>query len=161
METGERTRKPNWTEEQRKNTLRAKFSQVTAQCKRQALESIAQQINASFPLVLCTCEECEKRCYVFQSKMRSEIAAHKQQSAHTGDSYCICTYYEQTLLEEKRHISFKPKGLFSGGRTPPKQQTQDWAVKNKMMHLCSLFCLNAVSDYTVSFLKCKYVNWTL
>ena len=85
-----RTRKPNWTEEQclllaqlineHKSVLRGKFSpSVTVQAKKQAWDTIAQQINASFPLVVRTSEDCEKRWYVLQSKAKEEIAAQKRE----------------------------------------------------------------------------------
>ncbi len=88
MERG--TRKPNWTEDQclllaqlvdeHKAVLREKFGPgVTVQTKRNAWERIVQQIDASFPLVLCTSEECEKRWYVLLSKVREEIAAYKHE----------------------------------------------------------------------------------
>lgn len=87
--TARRSRKPNWTEEQclllaqlieeNKNILRGKFGpSVTVQAKRQIWDKIAQQINASFPCVVRTTEDCEKRWYVLQSKAREEIAAHTE-----------------------------------------------------------------------------------
>ncbi|CAJ1086730.1 uncharacterized protein LOC117269514 [Xyrichtys novacula] len=90
-----RTRKPNWTEEQclllahlvneHITVLRGKFGpRVTVQAKKQAWETIAQQVNASFPLVVRTSEDCEKRWYVLQSKAKEEIAAHKRQCSRTG-----------------------------------------------------------------------------
>lgn len=96
-----RTRKPNWKEEQclllaqlvdeHKGVLRGRFGPgVTQQAKRQAWENIAQQINASFHLLVRTSEECEKRWYVLQSKAREEIAAHKRESSRTGE--CYTTY---------------------------------------------------------------------
>lgn len=51
--------------------LREKFCpSVTAQAKRQAWVKIAQQINASFPLVARIRKECEKRGYVLHSMGR-------------------------------------------------------------------------------------------
>nr|XP_033489933.1 uncharacterized protein LOC117261645 [Epinephelus lanceolatus] len=90
-----RTRKPNWTKEQclllaqliseHKSVLRGKFSpSVTVQAKKQAWDTIAQQINASFPLVVRTSEDCEKRWYVLQSKAKEEIAAQKREASRTG-----------------------------------------------------------------------------
>ncbi|CAL9695393.1 unnamed protein product [Knipowitschia caucasica] len=90
-----RKRKPNWTEEQclllaqlvneHKSVLRGKFGPtVTVQTKKQAWETIAQQVNASFPLIVRTSEDCEKRWYVLHSKAKEEIAAHKRESSRTG-----------------------------------------------------------------------------
>ncbi|ROI62467.1 Myb-related transcription factor, partner of profilin [Anabarilius grahami] len=90
-----RNRKPNWTEEQglllaqlvneHKGMLRGKFGPtVTSQGKRRAWDTISQTINASFPLVVWTGDDCEKRWYVLQSKAKDEIAAHKRESSLTG-----------------------------------------------------------------------------
>ncbi|RXN30179.1 myb SANT-like DNA-binding domain-containing 4 [Labeo rohita] len=90
-----RNRKPNWTEEQglllaqlvneHKGMLRGKFGPtVTSQGKRRAWDTISQTINASFPLVVRTGDDCEKRWYVLQSKAKDEIAAHKRESSLTG-----------------------------------------------------------------------------
>ncbi|XP_039664292.1 uncharacterized protein LOC120563880 isoform X3 [Perca fluviatilis] len=90
-----RARKPNWTEEQclllaqlveeHKAILKGKFGPgVTARDKKQTWERIAQTINGSFPLLVRTNEDCEKRWYVLQSKAREEIAAHKRESSRTG-----------------------------------------------------------------------------
>ena len=91
----EKTRKPKWTEEQclllaqfneHKSVLRGKCGpSVTVQAKKQAWETIAQQINASFPPVVRTSEDREKRWYVLQSKAKEEIAAHKREFSHTGE----------------------------------------------------------------------------
>ncbi|XP_039664293.1 uncharacterized protein LOC120563880 isoform X4 [Perca fluviatilis] len=89
-----RARKPNWTEEQclllaqlveeHKAILKGKFGPgVTARDKKQTWERIAQTINGSFPLLVRTNEDCEKRWYVLQSKAREEIAAHKRESSRT------------------------------------------------------------------------------
>ncbi|TWW80066.1 uncharacterized protein LOC130532368 [Takifugu flavidus] len=94
MEGKKRTRKPNWTEEQclllaqlveeNKGVLRRKFgSRITAQAKRQTWERIARRISASFPLLLRTSNECEKRWYVLQSKTRAVVAAHKRASSQS------------------------------------------------------------------------------
>ena len=84
----EKTRKPKWTEEQclllaqfneHKSVLRGKCGpSVTVQAKKQAWETIAQQINASS-------EDREKWWYVLQSKAKEEIAAHKREFSHTGE----------------------------------------------------------------------------
>ncbi|KAA0723953.1 hypothetical protein E1301_Tti015358 [Triplophysa tibetana] len=90
-----RNRKPNWTEEQglllaqlvneHKGMLRGKFGPtVTSQGKRRAWDTISQTINASFPLVVRTGDDCEKRWYVLQSKAKDEISAHKRESSLTG-----------------------------------------------------------------------------
>ena len=68
------------------SVLRGKFSpSVTVQAKKQAWDTIAQQINASFPLVVRTSEGCEKRWYVLLSKAKEEIAAHNRESSRTGE----------------------------------------------------------------------------
>ncbi len=93
-----RTRKPNWTEErclllaqlvnEHRSVLRGKFGpSVTVQAKKQAWETIAQRINASFPLVVQTREDTEKWWYVLRSKEKEEIAAHKRESSCTGERY--------------------------------------------------------------------------
>lgn len=98
MEGEKRTRKPNWTEEQclllaqlveeNKGVLRGKFgSGITAQAKRQTWERIARRISASFPLLLRTSNECEKRWYVLQSKARAAVAAQKRASSQSGESW--------------------------------------------------------------------------
>ncbi|KAA0725348.1 Pancreatic secretory granule membrane major glycoprotein GP2 [Triplophysa tibetana] len=90
-----RNRKPNWTEEQglllaqlvneHKGMLRGIFGPtVTSQGKRRAWDTISQTINASFPLVVRTGDDCEKRWYVLQSKAKDEISAHKRESSLTG-----------------------------------------------------------------------------
>lgn len=95
-----RTRKPNWTEEQglllaqlvneHKGMLRGKFGPtVTSQGKRRAWDTISQTINACFPLVVRTGDDCEKRWYVLQSKAKDEIAAHKRESSLTGEQNII------------------------------------------------------------------------
>lgn len=95
-----RNRKPNWTEEQglllaqlvneHKGMLRGKFGPtVTSQGKRRAWDTISQTINASFPLVVRTGDDCEKRWYVLQSKAKDEIAAHKRESSITGEQNII------------------------------------------------------------------------
>ena len=95
-----RNRKPNWTEEQglllaqlvneHKGMLRGKFGPtVTSQGKRRAWDTISQTINASFPLVVRTGDDCEKRWYVLQSKAKDEIAAHKRESSLTGEQNTV------------------------------------------------------------------------
>ncbi|KAM4736799.1 transcription initiation factor TFIID subunit 11 isoform 1-T1 [Anableps anableps] len=90
-----RMRKPNWTEEQclllaqlveeNRGVLKAKFGPgITVQTKRKTWERIAEQINASFPLLTRSSQECEKRWYVLQSKAREEIAALKRTITQTG-----------------------------------------------------------------------------
>ncbi len=102
-----RMRKPNWTEEQclllaqlveeHKGILKGKFGPgVTARGKKQTWELIAQNINASFPLVVRTSEDCEKRWYVLQSKARGEIAAHKR-SHHAQVSAIPLSFFFKPL----------------------------------------------------------------
>ncbi|KAJ8007837.1 hypothetical protein DPEC_G00098340 [Dallia pectoralis] len=71
--------------EEHKDSLKSKFGPgVTARGKKQIWERIAQTINGSFPLLVRTSEDCEKRWYVLQSKAREEIAGHKRESSRTG-----------------------------------------------------------------------------
>ncbi len=106
-----RMRKPNWTEEQclllaqlveeHKGILKGKFGPgVTSQGKKQTWELIAQNINASFPLVVRTSEECEKHWYVLQSKARGEIAAHKRESSRTGECYTTFFFLNRWQLSQ-------------------------------------------------------------
>ena len=92
-----RTRKPNRTEEQclilaqlvneHESVLRGKFGpSVTVQAKKKH-GKLAQQINASFPLVVRTSEYCENQWYGWQSKAKEETAAHKRESSSTGERY--------------------------------------------------------------------------
>ena len=77
--------------DEHKAILKGKFGPgVSVQTKRNAWEHIAAQINVSFPVVVRTSEECEKRWYVLQSKARGEIAAYKRDSSRTGE--CSLTF---------------------------------------------------------------------
>lgn len=88
-------RKPNWTQEQllllaqlveeKKDIIKGKFgSGVTSKTKREAWESICQHVNAAFPLVKRSHEDCEKRWYVLQCQSRANIAEFKRQTTATG-----------------------------------------------------------------------------
>ncbi|XP_039664294.1 uncharacterized protein LOC120563880 isoform X5 [Perca fluviatilis] len=122
-----RARKPNWTEEQclllaqlveeHKAILKGKFGPgVTARDKKQTWERIAQTINGSFPLLVRTNEDCEKRWYVLQSKAREEIAAHKRESSRTAQSL-------QQRNGDRRHrrwATLSPKRLIPCLLLPPQ-----------------------------------------
>lgn len=60
---------------------------VTARGKKKTWELIAQNINASYSLLVRTSEDREKCWYVLQSKAREEIAVHKRESSCTGECY--------------------------------------------------------------------------
>ncbi|KAL1005186.1 hypothetical protein UPYG_G00055680 [Umbra pygmaea] len=122
-----RTRKPNWTEEQclmlaqlvdeHKTILKGKFGPgVTARDKKQRWEQIAQIINGSFPLLVRTSEDCEKRWYVLQSKAREEIAAHKRESSRTGGGPPAkqLSQVAQTVLNIFGHSETSITGLIEG-----------------------------------------------
>ncbi|KAL3972585.1 zinc finger protein [Sarotherodon galilaeus] len=116
-----RTRKPGWTEEQglllaqlvneHKGMLRGKFGPtVTSQGKRRAWDTISQTINASFPLVVRTGDDCEKRWYVLQSKAKDEIAAHKRESSLTRLSQVADTVF-QVLGHSEVSVTGLPTGI--------------------------------------------------
>lgn len=131
-----RTRKPNWTEEQclllaqlineHKSVLRGKFSpSVTVQAKKQAWDTIAQQINASFPLVVRTSEDCEKRWYVLQSKAKEEIAAQKREASRTGEWYTTSLHLLAKLIEMPNYcVYIDLLDFLLGGGPPSKQLSQ-------------------------------------
>ena len=110
-----RKRKPNWTKEQllflsqlvdeRKAVIKGKFGVgISTKTKKEAWQSICMQVNAAFPLLTRTEEECEKRWYCLQSQARIEIADFKRQTTATGTTYffhitqCINPYKEQHVL---------------------------------------------------------------
>lgn len=126
-------RKPNWTEEQclllaqlveeHKGILKGKFGPgVTARGKKQTWELIAQNINASIPLVVRTSEDCEKRWYVLQSKARGEIAAHKRESSCTGECYTF--FLNRWQLSQTIIYKRGPLHCFLGGGPPAKHLSQ-------------------------------------
>ncbi len=128
MESNKRMRKPNWTEEQclllaqlgeeHKGILKGKFGPgVTARGKKQTWELIAQNINASFPLVVRTSEDCEKRWYVLQSKARGEIAAHKRESSRTGECYTTFFFLTAGSYLKQLYVNMWSTALFSRGWT--------------------------------------------
>ena len=133
-----RARKPNWTEEQclllaqlveeHKAILKGKFGPgVTARDKKQTWERIAQTINGSFPLLVRTNEDCEKRWYVLQSKAREEIAAHKRESSRTGECYNTFLYAGKLISNNYICIAYctcGPLYCFLGGGPPAKQLSQ-------------------------------------
>ena len=59
---------------------------VTSKKKREAWEEICVNINASFPAVCRSTDDCEKRWYALQSQCRLEIADYKRTVAATGKS---------------------------------------------------------------------------
>ncbi|KAK6324249.1 hypothetical protein J4Q44_G00065880 [Coregonus suidteri] len=122
-----RNRKPNWTEEQglllaqlvneHKGMLRGKFGPtVTSQGKRRAWDTISQTINASFPLVVRTGDDCEKRWYVLQSKAKDEIAAHKRESSLTGGGPPAkrLSQVDNTVFQVLGHSEVSVTGLPTG-----------------------------------------------
>ena len=101
METTKKaTRKPNWSQDQLlllaqlvlefRHTIKGKFgSGVTSKAKRDAWESISFNINAAFPAVSRSANDCEKGWYSLQSHSRAEIAAYKQAIKKTGQNYLL------------------------------------------------------------------------
>ncbi|XP_046563178.1 uncharacterized protein LOC124272081 isoform X2 [Haliotis rubra] len=88
-------RKPNWTSDQslllvqlvdeRKSIIKGKFGPgVTSRMKKEAWGEVAANINAAFPNVVRSSDDCEKRWYNIQSKSRQEISAFKRQLSGTG-----------------------------------------------------------------------------
>ena len=89
MDTVKRKRKPNWPQDQllllaqfvleRRGVIKGKFgSGVTSKKKREAWEEICLSMNASFPAVYRSTEDCEKRWYALQLQSRLEIADFKR-----------------------------------------------------------------------------------
>ncbi|XP_046582216.1 uncharacterized protein LOC124289655 [Haliotis rubra] len=87
-------RKPNWTSDQslllvrlvdeRKSIIKGKFGPgVTSRMKKEAWGEVAANINAAFPNVVRSSDDCEKRWYNIQSKSRQEISAFKRQLSGT------------------------------------------------------------------------------
>ncbi|CAL8259532.1 unnamed protein product [Arctogadus glacialis] len=90
-----RKRKANWSQDQllllaqfvleRRGVIKGRFGAgVTSKKKREAWEEISVNINASFPAVCRSTDDCEKRWYALQSQCRFEIADHKRAVAATG-----------------------------------------------------------------------------
>ncbi|XP_046351346.1 uncharacterized protein LOC124131880 isoform X1 [Haliotis rufescens] len=88
-------RKPNWSSDQTlllvilvdewKAIIKGKFGPgVTSRMKKEAWVEVAANINAAFPNVIRSTEDCEKRWYNIQSKSRQEIPAFKRQLSGTG-----------------------------------------------------------------------------
>ncbi|XP_041370988.1 uncharacterized protein LOC121384596 isoform X2 [Gigantopelta aegis] len=88
-------RKPNWTEDEtlslvrlvdeRKDIIRGKFGAgVTSKKKKEAWLAVTEEINAAFPSVLRTSEDCEKRWYNVQCRSRKEISTQKTHMQGTG-----------------------------------------------------------------------------
>lgn len=95
MNSPKRKRKPNWTQDQllllaqlvleKKNIIKGKFGTgISSKTKRETWERICLQINAAFPLVSRTTDDCERRWYALQSQSRVEIAAFKRANMATG-----------------------------------------------------------------------------
>ena len=93
--TKKSTRKPNWSQDQllllaqlvleRRHKIKSKFgSGVTSKAKRDAWESISFIINAAFPAVSRSADDCEKQWYSLQSYLGAEIAAYKRAIQKTG-----------------------------------------------------------------------------
>ena len=92
-----RKRKANWSQDQllllaqfvleRRGVIKGRFGAgVTSKKKREAWEEICVKINASFPAVRRSTDDCEKRWYALQSQCRVEIADYKRAVAATGKS---------------------------------------------------------------------------
>lgn len=95
MNSPKRKRKPNWTQDQllllaqlvleKRNIIKGKFGTgISSKTKREIWERICLQINAAFPLVSRTPDDCERRWYALQSQSRVEIAAFKRARMATG-----------------------------------------------------------------------------
>ncbi|XP_041356119.1 uncharacterized protein LOC121373513 [Gigantopelta aegis] len=95
MESSKPKRKPNWTEDEtlslvrlvdeRKDIIRGKFGAgVTSKKKKEAWLAVTEEINAAFPSVLRTSEDCEKRWYNVQCRSRKEISTQKTHMQGTG-----------------------------------------------------------------------------
>ena len=93
MNSPKRKRKPNWMQDQllllkkkeKKNIIKGKCGTgISSKTKRETWERICLQINAAFPLVLRTPDDCERRWYALQSQSSVEIAAFKRASMATG-----------------------------------------------------------------------------
>ncbi|XP_041368416.1 uncharacterized protein LOC121382854 [Gigantopelta aegis] len=95
MESSKPKRKPNWTEDEtlslvrlvdeRKDIIRGKFGAgVTSKKKKEAWLAVTEEINAAFPSVLRTSEDCEKRWYNVQCRSRKEISTQKTLMQGTG-----------------------------------------------------------------------------
>ncbi|KAF1386349.1 hypothetical protein PFLUV_G00093850 [Perca fluviatilis] len=97
--------------------LRGKFGPtVTSQGKRRAWDTISQTINASFPLVVRTGDDCEKRWYVLQSKAKDEIAAHKRESSLAGGGPPAkrLSQVADTVFQVRVHSEVSVTGLPTG-----------------------------------------------
>jgi hypothetical protein len=92
-----RKRKANWSQDQllllsqfvleRRVVIKGRFGAgVTSKKKREAWEEICVNINASFPAVCRSTNDCEKRWYALQSQCMFEIADYKRAVAATGKS---------------------------------------------------------------------------
>ncbi|KAK0150777.1 hypothetical protein N1851_008120 [Merluccius polli] len=108
-EKAKRKRKPNWSQDQllllaqfvleRRGIIKGKFgSGVTSKKKREAWEDITFNINASFPAVCRSTDDCEKRWYALQSQSRSEIADCKRAVAATVASVVYAVLGSDTSI---------------------------------------------------------------
>ncbi|CAL8302644.1 unnamed protein product [Arctogadus glacialis] len=92
-----RKQKANWSQDQlllvaqfvleRRGVIKGRFGAgVTSKKKREAWEEICVNINAFFPAVCRSTDDCEKRWYALQSQCRFEIADYKRAVAATGSA---------------------------------------------------------------------------
>ena len=90
-----RKRKANWSQDQllllaqfvleRRGVIKGRFGAgLTSKKKRVAWEEFCVNINASFPAVRHSTDDCEKRWYALQSQCRVEIADYKRAVVATG-----------------------------------------------------------------------------
>lgn len=88
MNSPKRKRKPNWTQDQLllldQLVLKKFGTGISSKTKRETWERICLLINAAFPLVSRTPDDCERQWYVLQSQSRVESAAFKRASMATG-----------------------------------------------------------------------------
>lgn len=97
-----RKREPNWMQEQllilahlvneKKDIINRKFGiGKTSQTKKEAWENKSMQINAAFPLLSRSKDNCKMRWYCLQSQARAEIAEFKRQTTATGNRTLFST----------------------------------------------------------------------
>lgn len=99
-----RPRKPNWTRDQclllashvedNSHIIKGKFSNsLTHDMKRQVWVKIADSVNAAYPMVRRTPDECERKWYAIQAEERRNLCAIKNDLTGTGKNLYLLGYH--------------------------------------------------------------------
>ncbi|CAL8254485.1 unnamed protein product [Boreogadus saida] len=110
-----RKRKANWSQDQllllaqfvleRRGVIKGRFGAgVTSKKKREAWEEIRVNINASFPAVRRSTDDCEKRWYSLQSQCRRRICTKAVDPGRIGSPFLFQLHLPSHLVLFQLHL---------------------------------------------------------